>query len=189
MKYLELLGKIKTNIFTFSDLVKYFSGETDGPLKTQLHRFIKKKLVFQIKRGIYCFDPKKIDQFELASYLYQPSYISLESALHYYGMIPDIPQTVTSISPVTTKKIRTQFGSYFYSKIKQDLFFGYESVISSSSSNHYQIAKKEKALLDFIYIRKIKSLAEMRLDLGKIDKKILTRYIKNYPANIFYLFL
>ena len=182
MKYLELLGKIKTNVFTFSDLGKYFSGEDDGSIKTQLHRFIKKKFVFQIKRGVYCFDPNRIDQFELASYLYQPSYISLESALNYYGMIPDIPQTVTSISPVTTKKIRTQFGNYFYTKIKQDLFFGYESVASSTSANNYQNAKKEKALLDYIYIRKIKSLSGLRLDLGKIDKKILARYIKNYPG-------
>ncbi|EKE14158.1 MAG: hypothetical protein ACD_12C00654G0005 [uncultured bacterium] len=189
MKYLELLDTIKTNVFTFADLVKYFNGEDDGFLKTQLHRFIKKRLVFQIKRGIYCFDPKKIDQFELASYLYQPSYISLESALHYYGMIPDIPQTVTSISPVTTKKIRTQFGNYFYTKIKQDLFYGYESVASSSFSKHYQIAKKEKALLDFIYIRKIKSLDDLRLDLDGIDKKTIGRYIKNYPGNIVRLFL
>lgn len=189
MKYLELLDKIQTNVFSFSDLIKYFSEEADSPLKTQLHRFIKKKLVFQIKRGIYCFDPKKIDQFELASFLYQPSYISLESALHYYGMIPDIPQTVTSISPVTTKKIRTKFGNYFYAKIKQDLFFGYENVLSSTFATHYQIAKKEKALLDFIYIRKIKSLSNTRLKLDGIDKKTLGRYIKNYPAHIVRLLL
>ena len=182
MKYLELQSKIKTNVFTFSDLVKYFEGEDDGSLKTQLHRFIKKKLVYQIKRGIYCFDPKTIDQFELASYLYHPSYISLESALHYYGMIPDIPQMVTCVTPVTTKKIRSQFGRYYYSKIKQDLFFGYQSV--ASSKTHYQIAKKEKALLDFIYIRKIKSLDELRLNLKEINKKILGRYIKSYPGRV-----
>jgi predicted transcriptional regulator of viral defense system len=182
MKYLELQGKIKTNVFTFSDLVKYFEGEDDGALKTQLHRFIKKELVYQIKRGIYCFNPKKVDQFELASYLYQPSYISLESALHYHGMIPDIPQIVTCITPVTTKKIKTPFGKYYYSKIKQDLFFGYQSVASLIA--HYQIAKKEKALLDFIYIRKIKSLDELRLNLKEIDKKILGKYIKSYPERV-----
>lgn len=182
MKYLELLAKIKTNIFTFSDLVKYFDGEVDSALKTQLHRFIKKKLLFQIKRGLYCFDPKKIDQFELASFLYQPSYVSLESALNYYGMIPDIPQTVTCVTPVTTKKIQTPFGHYYYAKIKQNLFFGYQSV--NSKTGYFQIAKKEKALLDFIYIRKIRSLKEMRLNLKEIDKKVLDRYIKNYPNRI-----
>lgn len=179
MKYLDLQKTIKTNIFTMADLAKYFSNESELLIKTQIHRFTKKKLVFQIKNGIYCFDLNRVNQFELASILYPQSYISLESALNYYGLIPDIPIQVTSVTPITTKAIKTTLGNYFYSKISPKLFFGYR-VITKENLRYY-LAKKEKALLDFIYIRKIKSLADFRIDTKLLDRKILRRYIKSYP--------
>ena len=179
MKYLDLQKIIKTNIFTIADLAKYFSKESESLIKTQIYRFAKKKLVFQIKKGIYCFDLGRVDQFELASILYPQSYISLESALNYYGLIPDIPLSVTSVTPVTTKTIKSVLGIYFYSKISPKLFFGYQTIIKNNL--RYYFAKKEKAFLDFIYIRKIRSLEDLRIDTKLLDKKFLRRYIKSYP--------
>lgn len=162
-----------------TDLAKYFSSESEMLIKTQIYRFVKKKLVFQIKKGVYCFNLDKVDQFELASILYPQSYISLESALNYYGLAPDIPLSVTSVTPVTTKTVKTALGNYFYSKISPKLFFGYQTIIKNDL--RYYFAKKEKALLDFIYIRKIKSLVDFRINIKLLDKKILTQYIKSYP--------
>lgn len=179
MKFLSLVGKIKSNIFTFSDIAKYFPNEADYLLKTQISRFLKRRLIFQIKRGIYCFDQEKIDQLELAYLLYKPSYISLETALFYYGLLPDIPQLVTSVTPITTKKIKTMFGLYHFTKIRQDLFFAYK--IIPSLNGNFLLAKKEKALLDYLYLRKLKNLDELRLDLKAFDKKLLKNYVKYYP--------
>lgn len=180
MKYLALQNKIKTNIFTFVDVIKHFSDEDERNTRVQLGRFVKKGLIIRIKRGLYCFDPKRIDELELASWLYQPSYISLETALNYYGLIPDIPQTVTSVCLTTTKRIHNQFGSFSYTKIKPSLFFGFVKVKSAGSDSFFNLAEKEKALLDYFYLRKIKTIADLRLNLKDIDNKRYRQYARSY---------
>lgn len=179
MKFLELKKKIKTNIFYFNDVLKYFGKENPITIKNQLLRFSKKKLILRLKKGIYCFNQEKIDELYLANILYQPSYISLESALNYYGIIPDIPQIVTSITPIKTKKIKTKQGNFYYAKIKKKLFFGFDIIFQNEYT--IKIAKKEKALLDYFYIRKIKKLDDLRLNLKIIDKKVYQKYLASYP--------
>lgn len=132
MRYLELQKAINTNIFTLLDVEKYFFGENPHAIRTQLSRFAKRKMIKQIKRGLYCFDKSKIDEYILANKLYQPSYVSLESALEYYGIIPDVTQAVTSINLTTFKKFSNEFGRFYYSKIQQSLFFWiYKSQITT----------------------------------------------------------
>ncbi|MBI4226285.1 hypothetical protein HY612_04195 [Candidatus Roizmanbacteria bacterium] len=180
MKYLDLRAKIKTNLFTFNDVSKYFAGEDRSLLKTQLSRFINKNLIGQLKKGYYYFEKSEIDPYEVASWLYQPSYISLETALFYYGVIPDVPQNITSVSPTTTKKLVTPVGIYAYAKISPKLFFGYRWV-STTKEKNFSLAKKEKALLDFFYIRRIKDSTELRLNLNEFDKRLFQTYVKSYP--------
>ncbi len=181
MKFLDLRYRIKTNLFVFNDVIKYFPAESASLIKTQLIRFQKRGLIGQLKKGHYYFDIGRFEPYETASWLYKPSYVSLESALFYYGMIPDIPQAVTSVSPTTTKKITTTLGSFFYAKISPRLFFGYKTVLDDKSNSFY-LAKREKALLDFFYIRKIRKIDELRLNLKEIDKRLYFAYIKSYPA-------
>lgn len=183
MKYLELQGKIKENLFTYLDVLKAFTDEEELAIKTQLYRFVKKGLLTKIKRGIYCFDAKSVDELELADRLYEPSYISLETALNYYGIMPDIPQGITSVNLTTTKKIINKFGSFYYTKIKPSLFFGFISVESATGS-FFQIAKKEKALLDFFYIRRIKKTDDLRLRLKDIDISVYNKCLGNFPDSV-----
>lgn len=188
MKYLDLRHKMALNLFTFLDIVKLFPSEDTQLIKTQLSRFSQKKLVTKIKRELYCFNPTYIDEFVLANKLYQPSYISLETALNYYGMIPDIPQSLTSIGTTTTKKIDNQFGSFRYVKIKPYLFFGFTSIQSSRLSAdsqdapiYYNLALKEKALLDYLYVRKLRNITDLRLNLGEINSTIYYKFARVFP--------
>lgn len=178
MKFLDLSQKIRTDIFSLLDVRKLFPEENPSLIKTQLNRFVKKNYLIQIKRGLYGFSPDKIDEFQLANILYEPSYISLETALNYYGLLPDIPQTVTSITVTTTKFIKNQFGSFSYTKIKPALFWGFKKI----TDKNLVLAKKEKALLDYFYIRKIKSGQDLRLNLGDLDIKLYKKYQKSYPS-------
>lgn len=179
MRFLKLQKSIKSNLFTIEDVVKYFPKDNPITLRTQLFRLTKKKLIYRIKRGLYCFDLQKIDELELANVLYLPSYISAETALNYYGLIPDIPQGITSVTTITSKKIHTTFGVYYYLKIAPSLFFGFN--IIKSQERYLKIAKKEKALLDFFYLRKIKNTADLRLNLKNFDFSLYKKYIKNFP--------
>lgn len=172
MTYFELRDKIDRPYFTLADAGKFFPNED---FRVQLHRFVKKGYLISPKRGLYLFPKAKIDELELARLLYSPSYISLETALNYYGMIPDIPLSVTSVTTVTTKKIKTDFGQFYYQKIKPELFFGYK-IIPAQDEGVICMASPEKALLDFEYLRGKKQLSKLRLDKSVIDKKIYDQF-------------
>ncbi|MBI2641408.1 hypothetical protein HYW87_02320 [Candidatus Roizmanbacteria bacterium] len=182
MKYLEMQRKLKLNLFTLLDVQKLFPEESDHAIKVQLSRFGQKGLMTQIKRGLYCFDQSQVDEFELANKLYQPSYISMETALNYYGLIPDITQSLTSVTLTTTKKIENQFGTFHYVKISRELFFGFQKVRSAKSQSYFNIAVKEKSLLDYLYIRRLKSVKELRLNTSPINFTIFRNYAQHFPA-------
>lgn len=175
MRFLDLKSRIEKEIFGILDVAKLFPNERATAIRTQLYRLAQKGLITSIKRGLYCFDKSGVDEFILAGQLYSPSYISLETALNYHGVIPDIPIMVTSVTPTTTKKIETSLGNYNYLKIDSKLFFGY-------SQTPFNIAFKEKALLDYFYLRRIrKASLEMRLRLDGWDWKRYHEYAAVFP--------
>jgi len=184
MKFLELKNRIKQNIFTTTEVSKIFSQEKRSSLRIQLARFTKRKLIFSIKRGFYCFDIKLIDELSLANQLYIPSYVSLETALNYYGIMPDVPQTVTSVNPTTTKIIKSNLGRFYYYKINRSLFWGYSKVKTPQENAFILIAQKEKALLDFLYIRKITKTDDLRLNLKEFKISLYKKYLKYFPRHI-----
>jgi predicted transcriptional regulator of viral defense system len=181
MEYIELKKAIQTNLFTLADVKKHFPHEKDQDINVQLSRFKKRGLIHSFKRGIYCFSLSEVNDFELANKLYQPSYISLETALHYYGIIPDIPQKTVSVNPIKPKEFKTDYGTYIYHKIKQELFWGYKKNKHSGNKGFFLIAEKEKALLDYFYLRKIKETTELRLDLKDFDVEKYQKYVKHFP--------
>jgi len=176
MRYLDLRGQIKGNFFKILDVAKLFPDEESAMVRTQLYRLAKKGFIFPIKRGLYCFDKSKVDELELAGQLYFPSYVSLETALNYYGVIPDIPMKVSCVTPITTKRIETSLGKFYYLKIDRKLFFGF-------SQTPFNIAYKEKALLDYFYLRRIRNVSkELRLRLNDWDWKRYDKYAAAYPS-------
>ena len=176
MRYLDLRKQIEGNFFKILDVVKLFPNEKSALIRTQLYRLSKKGLISPIKRGLYCFDKNKVDELNLASELYSPSYVSLETSLNYYGVIPDIPMAVSSVTPTTTKKISTSLGNFSYQKIDTKLFFGF-------SQTPFNLAYKEKALLDYFYLHRVRTVsAEMRLKLDDWDWKRYHKYAVFYPS-------
>jgi len=182
MKYRKLRESISTNVFTLLDVKKHFLEEEEQSIKTQLSRFAQKELITQMKRGIYCFEKEEVDEFLLANKLYAPSYISLESALNYYGIIPDVPQAVTSVNLTTSKKITNEFGAFLYSKIKQELFYGYTRIKAGKSQEYISFALRVKALLDYFYIRRIKNTADLRLDIRDLNRGLYRKLSADFPG-------
>jgi predicted transcriptional regulator of viral defense system len=89
--------------------------------------------------------------FMAANKLYQPSYISLESALAYYQVIPESVLSITSISSRKTKQYNTDWGVFSYRSVKPQYIFGYQ-VVEISQRIKYSIASIEKAVLDYLYL-------------------------------------
>ena len=116
--------------------------------------------------------------FELANYLYQPSYISLSSALNFYGILVQVPYKITSVTPKLTRESYVNEKTFKYSHIKKEYFWGYQK------AEGFLIAEPEKALLDALFFmslgRIIISYDELLLDRIDYEKfSEMTRKIKN----------
>jgi len=186
MTITELQNKISTPYFTTLQVQKLFPSETAEQINTQLNRMTKRSVLIHLKRGIFLFPNLHVDDFFLANILYPQSYVSLESALNTYGMMPDIPAQVTSVTPLTSKKIETSQSTFLYSKINTNLYFGFQQHSSNFSSPwsqivYHRLAEPEKALLDYIYIRHVTNLEENRISLESIDRKLLRKYAESFP--------
>jgi predicted transcriptional regulator of viral defense system len=116
------------------------------------------------------------NDFAIANYLYQPSYISLESALSFYGIITGFPYKITSISTKKSRLFNTDQKEFQYSQIAADLFWGYEK------RENFLLADKEKALLDYLYFfsKGIKSFDREEFDLQEINQKKLISYARSF---------
>lgn len=181
MRYLELKKEILQNIFTIRDVIKFFPEEKSATTRNQLSRLAKSGQIYPLKRGVYCFDPSLITDLELAKILAPDSYISLESALNYYGIIPDIPLSVTSITLAKGKNIKNRWGNFLYFHFKKELFFGFQAIKDQENGNFFNLAYKEKALFDYFYLRKIRKLSGLRLQLKRLDFKKYHLFAQSFP--------
>lgn len=125
-------------------------------LQDRITEWVSKGYVIKLKRGLYTLnnDDRKFQfsEFYLANHLYQPSYVSLESALSYYDLIPERVYEITSVTSKKTQGFTNKLGRFSYAHIKQDVFSDYIN-LQDSYKNDFYIATKEKALLDFLYFR------------------------------------
>ncbi|HAI73813.1 MAG TPA: hypothetical protein DCS28_02995 [Candidatus Moranbacteria bacterium] len=171
MKYLDFAEQFKNfNAISFQDVKNAFGAVNYA----QLTGWKKKGLLKYAKRGFFILPNSKIDLHILANEL-NYSYISMEYALSHYQIIPDIAQTITSISKNRNEKIHNEFGSFIYQKITKGLFVDYELFESKKENRLFRMATPEKALFDLIYLRsdlsEPKDFESLRLTLQK-DFKI-----------------
>lgn len=168
-------------VFTASEAKTIFLDQKN--ILVQIAFWVKKGYLTRVKEGLYLLSSsaREINPMDFAGKIYEPSYLSLEFALNYYGIIPDIPGTYTSVTTKTTKYFKTTFGHFSYQKIKADFFTGYENRMEKNVS--FSIATPEKALIDYLYLNKNKIAAdfyfwkEMRIDEDfKFQKKKLELY-------------
>src|ERR1035437_10150044 len=97
--------------------------------RNNLTRRIKKGLLVRLKQEYFAF-PEYKSKADYALYfanrIYRPSYISLHTALSFYGIIPEAVVQITSVTSLKTASFTNDFGEYSYKSIKENLMFGYE---------------------------------------------------------------
>lgn len=182
MTFEQLNQAMGTAVFTTEQVNKIFPADSSDLINVQLNRFAGQNKLLRLKRGVYKFLDRQVDDMVVAGALYSPSYVSLESALKIYGLIDEEVMEITSVTTTTSKKISGHLGVFSYAKILKSMFFGYKKMVDPQSGIYYNLAEAEKALLDFIYIRKIKDLKNHRIDLAGLNKKKLLSYSKFFPA-------
>jgi predicted transcriptional regulator of viral defense system len=119
-----------------------------------LTRWIKRGLLIRLKQGYYSFPEYKHNPgflYVIANKIYKPSYISLHSALSYYGMIPEAIIQITSVTALKTAVFKNDFGEFSYKTLKDHLIFAYH-LIPQADNFTIKMAQPEKALLDLLYL-------------------------------------
>jgi predicted transcriptional regulator of viral defense system len=163
------------------------AGDVDpNDVRRQLSRWTKAGRLFQLRRGLYALAPpyQRVPPhpFLVANRLAAASYVSLQSALAFHGIIPEFVARTTSVTTVRPDVWQTPLGDYVFRHIKQPLFFGYAL---TNLGNHQQalVATPEKALLDLIYLQPGGDapayLMELRLqNLEQLDLALLLRFVE-----------
>ena len=180
MKIRDFVRKIGLPIFTTAQALRVVDDDERKHLNIQLSRWIASGQIERIKRGIYLIAGEKVDEMVVAATIYPSSYVSMETALNLAGIMPDITAEVTSIVTGKPRKYQTKLGVFSYSKIQKDLYFGFTTQMTKKLA--YRLAIPEKALLDLIYVRRVRDLSELRVDWGKLDKDLTSKIASKYPT-------
>lgn len=154
-----------------------------GDVRKQLSRWTAAGKLYQLRRGVYALAPPfqkvKPHPFTIANHLAHGSYVSCQSALAFYGHIPEYTPVTTSVTPGRASRWDTPLGSYLYRRIQVKLLHGYR-LIEVGDGQRAFVATPEKALLDLIYLQSggdaPEYLAELRLqNLDRLDLTELDR--------------
>ncbi|MEA3449958.1 MAG: hypothetical protein U9Q85_03215 [Patescibacteria group bacterium] len=184
MKYIDFYNNFKKfPIITLAD-IRSLAQNFD---RRRLSEWQERGYIRKLANNFYIFSDKEINENNLniiANKLYQPSYLSLEYALSYYSLIPETVYWLTSVSTRKTNKIEIDIANFSYRKIKKNLFFGYTLKRINNNDVYFKIAEPEKAILDFLYLRKdIKdkdSISELRISGSIFREKININKLKKY---------
>jgi len=160
--------------------------------RNNLTRWTKKGYLIRLRQGYFAFSEyKNKPDYSLyfANRIYRPSYISLHTALAFYGMIPEAVVQITSVTSLKTASFINDFGDYSYNNIKESQMFGY-TLKSMADNRTIQFATPEKALLDLLYLYPFynseKELEELRLDenylLDDLNKVLLLNYCAKFKS-------
>jgi len=154
MKWENLLLKVADEpVFRTGFLAA--NGGGLGELRLQLSRWVKAGKLIQLTKGLYTLaEPyRKVTPhpFVLANAIKKASYVSLQSALGYYGMIPEHVPTVTSVTTQRPERVETLLGQFAFRHIKKSWFHSYQQIDFGSGQRAF-IATPEKALLDLVYL-------------------------------------
>ena len=158
--------------------------------KNNLVRWEKKGLLVKLRNGHYSFPEylaEKSFSLFIANRIYRPSYVSLHTALSFYGLIPESVVQITSVSTLKTATFQNPFGTYTYQAIQPRLMFGFDTR-PLPGGRSLLLAKPEKALFDMLYLYPFynteQELAALRIDPDLIHDDFDTGLFKSYIARI-----
>ena len=185
---------------TFSPLVCFTTNQVlaEYPDFSQMNltRWLRQGYIVRLRRGRFSFPEfgKNPDFVRLAANkIYKPSYISLQYALAFYGMIPETVVQLTCVTSLKTASFENGWGQFVYQNLKPSLFFGYAPYpIEHPSANgqYFLMATPEKALLDFLYLNPFYKTQEdfesLRLDedfmTDSLDHERLGCYLEKFES-------
>lgn len=190
MRYLTLLERAAELPVVDTKTLRAWGGDPRS-LSVQISRWVREAKLVPLRRGVYLL-PAALRRVHapleyLANLLVVPSYVSLERALAFHGLIPEAVPLVQSVTRGRPMVLETQVGTFQYRHVKRAWFFGYrETQLGAGAA---LIAVPEKALLDLIYLSRgaftPERIAELRLqELDRLNLAALTRMASGHGERV-----
>jgi len=178
---LTLRNSILTEEFDYG-ILKHVLRAYKNP-RVKINDLLKKGHIIRVKKGLYIFGPElarePYSREVLANLIYGPSYISLEYALSFYGLIPERVETVTNMTNKRKKLFDTPVGVFSYSYIHPSLYSLGITLEKLDERHSILIACREKAVADMLYFSKTMAdqsqLEQYLFDDLRIDSKEISR--------------
>lgn len=147
-----LRKKIGGEEFDYQTLLDCLEGYSNP--RAKITQLMRKGIIIRIKKGLYIFGEayrrRPYSQELLANLIYGPSYISLEYALQYYGLIPERVEAITSVTSGRSRNFTTPAGLFTYRRIPVYALSTGMDRVESKDGTAFLIATPEKALADKI---------------------------------------
>ena len=189
--YKELIEK-KYYVFSFEDLCVFYPREKRSNFRQYLSRWKKQGWIRSLRKGLYELtypEGRGVSDFYIANKMYAPSYISLETALSYYSIIPEVSMAVVSVTSKTTRRFKNSNGLFIYRSVRPEAFRGY--TIEKHNGLNVLIAEPEKALVDYLYFKTLRGgefdREAERIDqkrMRQLNRKKLDSYAKIYQLDV-----
>jgi predicted transcriptional regulator of viral defense system len=168
------LGNLPVELSSLQALYSDYAYPTN-----KITQLCNQGLLTRIQQGLYLvpevISGKSPDTLLIANHLYGPSYVSLESAMQEYGMIPEAVYSVESITMKRTKRFNTSVGEFNYYHVPRGYYDIGVQTRRVTGGYSYLIATAEKALCDHfvktngLQVRSRKAMLEYLLDHLRID--------------------
>lgn len=176
MQSLQSFGPIPIDSGSLSSII----GDYKSP-KDKIAFMEEKGEIIRLKKGLYIVSPKilqkPLNKEIMANHIYGPSYVSLESALSYYGLIPERVYVTKSITLKRSKEFKNELGIFDYITVPEDYYPIGITQEKVDEKFNFLIATPEKAICDMIittpglYVRTMKSMLQYLEDDLRIDRE------------------
>jgi predicted transcriptional regulator of viral defense system len=161
-----------------------------GRPRDKISDLLRKGVIIRVKKGLYVlgddFRSRPYSRELLANLIYGPSYVSLDSALQYHGLIPEHVEAVTSVATGRTRAFDTPVGRFTYRQIPLAAFHVGMCRVEETPDKAFLIAAAEKALADKVFDERnigVASIGRM-MDFLIVDLRLVEDRLMRLDAGL-----
>jgi predicted transcriptional regulator of viral defense system len=179
----QIRRKISGEVFDYQVLLDALAGYRKP--RDKITRLLASGAIVRVKKGLYClgeaFRKEPLSREYLANLIYGPSYVSLEYALSYHGLIPERVETVTSATTRRSREFDTPFGVFSYRMLNAPRY-AVGAILETARKTPFLMASPEKALADKVWTDKrfsgfrLSDYDAYLTDDLRVDREALSRF-------------
>jgi hypothetical protein len=144
--------QIDREVFDYQRLLQCLSAYAKP--RDRIKRLLDAGDIVRVKKGLYVFGDAYrralVSRELLANLIYGPSYISLDYALAWHGLIPERVTTVTSVTTGSSRTFTTPFGIFSYRSLSERRY-ATGVLLHQGENESFLLASPEKALADKVW--------------------------------------